>query len=179
MKNNCKIILMDDVHLEGRPPEMCQEFASKITKKISEVKSQGLIPIVICAGDIGEGLNGIEWAKQFDCEIVYICGNHEFWGQDYFEEIQNIKQKVSQPGYTHINFLHNEKKIIHNIRFVGSTLWTDLGQNYQWNTKNYVVRFHAAMGDFKRISASKWYTEKNTKKLNDFLSFNGLLVAAY
>lgn len=174
MKNNCKIILMDDVHLEGRPVDMCQQFASKIVKKITEVKLQGFTPIVVCAGDIGEGTTGIEWAKQFDCDVVYICGNHEYWGQDYFEEIKNVKYLVSKPGYSHIHFLHNDIIELHGIRFIGATLWTDLGQNFQWNGKNFVVRFHAAMGDFKRISAHQWYTDANIKKLNDFLSSNGL-----
>jgi Calcineurin-like phosphoesterase len=174
MNSNIRILLMDDVHLEGRPPEMCISFAQKIKTKIQDLKKSNLIPIVICAGDIGEGVTGIEWAKAFECDIVYVCGNHEFWGQDYFEEIKNIKDKVKLPGYEHIHFLYNETKVLHGVRFVGTTLWTNLGQDYNWTGKNYIIKYYAAIGDFKRITAKQWYTATNTLKLKTFLSENGV-----
>ena len=174
MENKCKIILMDDVHLEGRSSEMCTDFALKIINKIKEIKQQNYIPIVVCAGDIGEGITGIDWAKQFDCNVVYICGNHEFWGQDYYVEINSIKEKLKDPSYSHIKFLHNESVIIHGIKFIGATLWTDLGNSFNWKTKNLIVRFYSAMGDFKRITSKQWYTDENIKKLRHFLEINGV-----
>ena len=174
MNSNIKILLMDDVHLEGRPQEMCISFAQKINNKIQDLKKENLIPIVICAGDIGEGVTGVEWAKSFDCDVVYICGNHEFWGQDYFEEIKNIRNKVEQPGYEHIHFLYNETKVIHGVRFVGTTLWTNLAQDYNWTGKNYVIKYYSAIGDFKRITAKQWYTISNIDKLKSFLKGNGV-----
>lgn len=174
MENKCKIILMDDVHLEGRPSEMCSDFALKVINKIKEIKQQNYIPIIVCAGDIGEGTTGIDWAKQFNCEVVYICGNHEFWGQDYYNEINSIKEKIKEPSYSHIKFLHNESSIIHGIKFIGATLWTDLGSNFNWKEKNLVVRFYSAMGDFKRITAKQWYNDENIQKLRNFLNINGI-----
>lgn len=174
MNSNIRILLMDDVHLEGRPSEMCAAFAQKIKNKIQDLKKDNFIPIVICAGDIGEGVTGIEWAKSFDCDIIYVCGNHEFWGQDYFEEIQNIRNKIKQPGYSHIHFLYNEVKVIHGVRFVGTTLWTNLGQDYNWTSKNYIIKYYAAIGDFKRITAKQWYTPLNTDKLRNFLKTHGV-----
>ena len=165
---------MDDVHLEGRPAEMCADFSNQVNEKIVELKNNNFIPIVICAGDIGEGTTGIEWAKNFKCEVVYVCGNHEFWGQDYYDEINAINQKVKEPGYSHINFLYNETKIIHGVRFVGSTLWTDLGQHHKWESKNHIIKYYSALGDFKRITAKKWYSDDNIKNLKNFMQTQGV-----
>lgn len=174
MNPNVRILLMDDVHLEGRPQDMCLAFAKKIRNKVQELKKNNIIPIVICAGDIGEGTKGIEWAKSFDCDIIYVCGNHEFWGQDYFEEIKNVTDLVKSPGYNHIHFLYNETKVVHGIRFVGTTLWTNLAQDYSWTGKNYVIKYYAAIGDFRRITAKNWYTQINIEKLKIFLKNNGI-----
>lgn len=165
---------MDDVHLEGRPKEMCYEFSNQINEKITSLKNDNFIPVVICAGDIGEGLTGIEWAKDFKCDVIYVCGNHEFWGQDYYDEIHLAKQKVKHSDYSHIHFLHNETKIIHGTKFVGSTLWTNLGQHHKWKAKNYIIKYYSALGDFKRITAKEWYSDDNILKLKQFMQEHGV-----
>jgi predicted phosphodiesterase len=172
MKN--VLILMDDVHLEGRPDEMQLEFAKKVKEKIITIKNDGNNPIVICAGDIGEGISGVQWASQFQCEIIYICGNHEFWNGDFYEVPKAIVNFCSKPENKHIHFLNKESIILNGTRFIGATLWTSLGDYLPWLNKNYVIRFFGAMGDFKRSTAMAWYTESNINKLKNFLSYNGL-----
>jgi hypothetical protein len=172
--NNPKLILMDDVHLEGRPEEMRKDFAQKINEQIALIKKEKDIPIVICAGDIGENIEGMKWASQFDADIIYICGNHEFWGGDYDETIEQLRHFSQTPGMEKIHFLHNEECLLHGIRFLGSTLWTSIGNYLPWLEKNYAVRFYGAMGDFKRIKASKWYNPSNEKRLKNYLLKNGV-----
>lgn len=168
------LILMDDVHLEGRPPEMQEEFAQKIKEKIRIIRAQGNHPIVICAGDIGEGIAGVKWASQFACDILYICGNHEFWGGDFYQVPLAIKEFVALPANKHIRFLDKDSCIINGTRFIGATLWTSLGAFLPWFNKNYVVRFFGAMGDFKRTTAGSWYTPHNSARLKTFLSYHGI-----
>lgn len=166
------MLIMDDVHLEGRPPEMRREFINKIKARVSEINEMGKKPIVICAGDIGEGLEGITWISEIQAEIIYICGNHEFWNNDYYEVQQNLaKFAESMPN---IHFLNNNSIVINGIRFIGTTLWTSLGDFLPWENKNYVIRYFSAMGDFKRITAKKWYSSSNIARLNEFLSKNGI-----
>lgn len=174
MNKKVKILLMDDIHLEGRPETSHIEFRDEISKKVASLKEEGIHPIIIFAGDIGEGTTGIEWFQPIDCDIVYVLGNHEFWGQDYFEEIKSIQEKVKIPGFEHVRFLHNDTAIIANIRFIGGTLWSTIGSDFPWNNKNYVIRYHNVMGDFKRITAKGWYTEENIKRLRAYLEPNGV-----
>lgn len=172
--NKVKLILMDDVHIEGRPKEMIELFQEEISNLINKIKNQNLIPIVVMAGDIGEGFMGFDFAKNFECDVVYVFGNHEFWNQDYYTHIEKSKAHIKKLEYKHIHFLYNNSIILHDIKFVGSTLWTDLGYFLDWDSVNYVIKNYYLMGDFKKIKAESWYTEENTNKLKAFLSRNSV-----
>ena len=75
---------------------------------------------------------------------------------------------------SHIKYLSNDTIILHGIRFIGSTLWTSLGDYLPWYNKNYIIKYYMTMGDFKRSYAEKWYTPENEEKLFQFLSSNGV-----
>ena len=66
--------------------------------------------VIIAAGDIGVGLDGINWLTQFDQPVIYVLGNHEYWGQDYTDFIDQVWQASSG---TNVHFLENRfsKKI--------------------------------------------------------------------
>lgn len=81
--------------------------------------------VIIAAGDIGIGLDGISWLTQMDKPVIYVLGNHEYWGQDYIDFIDRVWQESSG---TNVNFLENESIIIDGVRFVGCSLWTDYGR---------------------------------------------------
>ncbi len=157
---NTVLFLIDDLHLEGRPEEMQKGFAEKLMSQINKSKSEGDSPILVCAGDISEKDAGMDWVKQFDVETIYICGNHEFWQNDYYEVIDLLKAKSQMPGYEKIHFLHNDEVIINGIRFLGSTMWTELGQSWAWVKRNYILKHFFSMADFKRITAHKFYRNK-------------------
>lgn len=172
--SNVTILLIDDVHLEHRKKEMQEDFANTLKNKISNVKANNFTPILVCAGDIHERTQGIEWLKQFECEIVYICGNHEFWGGDYFEVIKDIKLKNQEKGFEHIHFLHNEVVIIHGIRFIGGPLWTNFLADLPWIGKNKILENYHSMADFKKITAKDFYKNKNNvQSLIKVLELNG------
>lgn len=86
--------------------------------------------VTILAGDIGEGLQGLEWALTIDRPVVYVMGNHEFYGQQSMETLW--RQAREMVAGTHVHLLENESVLINdphnpgmNIRFLGATLWTD------------------------------------------------------
>jgi Icc-related predicted phosphoesterase len=78
--------------------------------------------VVVLAGDIGVGLEGLRWAEaSFPNKLViYVPGNHEF----YHHDIALIGElKAQSPG--HIQVLDNDQVEIDGVRFLGSILWTD------------------------------------------------------
>lgn len=159
------LFLVDDLHLEGRPTEMQNNFAEQLGAQLTICKEAGNTPILICAGDISEKDAGIEWAAQFKVETVYVCGNHEFWNNDYYDVIDTLKAKVKQPEYSHVHFLHNDEVILHGIRFLGATLWTELGQGWAWAKRNYILKHFFSMADFRKITARKFY--QNSAKVDE------------
>ena len=78
--------------------------------------------VVILAGDIGVGLEGLRWteARFPDKPVIYVPGNHEFYHHDLalIEEL-----KAEAPGRIHV--LNDDQVIIDGVRFLGSILWTD------------------------------------------------------
>lgn len=124
------------------------------------------IPPIACdvhilAGDIGVGLMGLDWAvKVFTRPVIYVMGNHEFYGQRTVREFW--KKARAKVAGTHVHVLENETVILAGVRFVGASLWTDFGL-HGWTQQKAMMR-HAAdsMNDYARIrvrrSGATWQT---------------------
>lgn len=105
-----KIHILSDIHLE---------FGGL---RLPEVEAD----VTVLAGDIGVGLQGIEWALQtipWHRPVIYVMGNHEFYGQRVMLEVWKAARKKVKG--THIHLLENEAVEIEGVRFLGCTLWTD------------------------------------------------------
>ena len=120
---NVLLMVLSDLHLEGYPPHIIDNKTKEIVKKIQFEKKKNKKVIVVLAGDIGEGVAGAKWAKNLPTEVIYICGNHEFYNQDYTENIKHIR---SECRFSNVAFLYNEEITLHGIRFLGATLWSDM-----------------------------------------------------
>jgi Icc-related predicted phosphoesterase len=121
--------------------------------------------VVILAGDIGVGLRGIEWAAgQFPkVPVIYVPGNHEFYGHDIVLIEELVKQ--SPPN---IHVLNNDKAMIDGVRFVGSTLWTDFklhGEGEAWFSRQRAKR---SIEDFAAIkNCGRPFTPEASVDLHD------------
>src|ERR1700730_2934275 len=103
-----KIRVLSDLHLE---------FQQWIPPKADA-------DVIVLAGDIDVGIRGIEWARtSFPLSpIVYVPGNHEFYGghmQDLLEEL------IAQGRRMGVDVLDRREVVIGGVRFLGVTLWTD------------------------------------------------------
>lgn len=104
--------------------------------------------VAVLAGDIGVGTGGIEWAaRQFpDMPVVYVPGNHEFYGHD----VRNTNL-LSAAARSNIHVLSDHACEIDGVRFVGSTLWTDFklyGEGEAWYSRQ---KAQAFIEDFESI----------------------------
>lgn len=84
-------------------------------------------PDVVCfLGDIGNGTEPLDYMKEvktkYDCEILYVVGNHEFYHHQYDTMLVDIKTKAEEFG---IRVLDNETVEINGHHFIGATCWTD------------------------------------------------------
>jgi Icc-related predicted phosphoesterase len=78
--------------------------------------------VVILAGDIGVGMEGLRWAQvRFpDRPVIYVPGNHEFYHHDL-----SLTEELKAQAPAHIHVLNDDQVIIDGVRFLGSILWTD------------------------------------------------------
>lgn len=61
-------------------------------------------------------------------ETLYVMGNHEYY-RHRFPDIQNSYRK--QASINNVTFLEKNQVIIKGVRFLGTTLWTDLSDPIQ------------------------------------------------
>lgn len=104
--------------------------------------------IVVLAGDINVGVKGLIWAANFKQQVLYILGNHEFYGRS----IMGLKREIKEHAkcYSNVHVLDNDSITIHDVTFHGCTLWTDF-ELYG----NATLSMHYAkerISDFRRIS---------------------------
>jgi len=102
-----RINYFSDVHLEFGP----------------QVSPDNDADIIIAAGDIGIFKQGIKWLKKINKPVVYVAGNHEFYGYEYNQTLQMLREECKG---TSIHFLENDTFIHKGVRFLGCSLWADL-----------------------------------------------------
>lgn len=104
--------------------------------------------VVVLAGDIGVGLEGLYWAQSYftDTPVIYVPGNHEF----YHHDIALIDElKACAPNNIYV--LNNDEVEIDGVRFLGCVLWTDFalfGEADKWFS---MQRARQGMNDFAII----------------------------
>ena len=125
-----KIQIISDVHLEfgsfKLPEEQCD--------------------VLVAAGDIGVGLEGIEWLQTLDIPVIYVAGNHEYWGY----EMQDLQEDlIAISNGSNVRFLEKKSVVVKGVRFIGCTLWTDFNE---CDDEDMMEDLQNIMNDFRYIS---------------------------
>jgi len=77
---------------------------------------------VILAGDIARPEQALEWACQLDKPVLYVPGNHEFYGGSIPVTLRRLRQLCEG---TRVQLLDRDEVHMGRVRFLGATLWTD------------------------------------------------------
>ncbi|MEA3413230.1 MAG: metallophosphoesterase [Pseudomonadota bacterium] len=123
------IQILSDVHLEFGPLEVTADRAD----------------VLVAAGDIGVGCEGLDWLEQFSCPVIYVGGNHEYWHHDLSALEGELRDRTRG---SNIEFLENRSVTIGDCRFLGCTLWTDFSGADELE----MAQVFLAMNDFRYIS---------------------------
>ena len=139
-----KIHQLSDLHLEFAPHRLQVVDAD----------------VIALAGDIGIGLEGIRWAasllQETKADIIYICGNHEFYGHEIHQLHAEIKAFVASNSEGRLHFLDDEQVVIDGVRFLGSTLWTDLKLFGDDLKDECMLEGNQSLNDFRLIDIGEW-----------------------
>jgi Icc-related predicted phosphoesterase len=144
--------------------------------------------VVVLAGDIHEGVAGLKWAREGfpDKPIVYVAGNHEFYGSHWTRQIDDMREAANKYD---IEFLEANAIDLGGIRFLGCSLWTDfmlMGidkfepamrhaksnmNDYHYIKIGRTAEFHWAEGKYlvpelariRHVGSSEWLAKKLNK----------------
>ena len=119
---NIRISVMSDLHLEFNPPGLSSPSLAPLNGKVD---------IVLLAGDIDDREHVSNYPKRLADElnvpIIWIAGNHEYYGGSIEEETQAFHESCEFDPLVH--FLQDccwQGDVRgYKVRVLGSTLWTD------------------------------------------------------
>lgn len=110
-----KIQIASDLHLDLLP---------KIEGPEPSLIEQTDADVLVLAGDIHDGYQGIRRFSNWKSGqvIIYVAGNHEYYGHVYMAKLGQMQVCAEQAG---VHFLERKEIVIQGVRFLGATLWTD------------------------------------------------------
>lgn len=78
--------------------------------------------LVILAGDVARPEQAIDWANQFAVPVIYVPGNHEFYGGSLAGTLDSLRRRTIG---SRVHVLDRDEFRINGVRFLGCTLWSD------------------------------------------------------
>jgi predicted phosphodiesterase len=131
-----RIQILSDLHLEYAPFQPDPPDAD----------------VIVLAGDTAPGTAGIEWARaQFPgVPVLYVAGNHEFYGEDFPGLIGRLRAGADAD----VHVLERDQVMIDNVRFLGCSLWSDFdyaGVEQRGHSMRVCARI---VNDFKQIQVT-------------------------
>lgn len=138
-----KIKLWSDLHFE---------FKEHMFDHIWDDNNDMSDVTLLLAGDIDLGSSNTEFIESV-CgkfkHVLRICGNHEFYHNDFSKVIADWTE-YELGGPDNFHFLHNDSRILDGVRFIGGTMWTS------FDNSNPMVMSYAQrkMNDYSEIKCA-------------------------
>lgn len=109
--------------------------------------------VVVLAGDINSPPSrAIEWAADtFRKPIIYVAGNHEFYGFTILDEIERAQKAAARHR---VHFLEKDSVRIGYVSFFGCTLWSDFALQGDSLVSHAMVAAKRDLKDFQQITYS-------------------------
>jgi len=140
-----RVWVLSDLHLEVEP----LHYSLKIPNA----------NLCVMAGDLHRpAAAGVQWLSEHilpHMPVVYVPGNHEFYGNSIKEGLSEGRQAAAA-DHLNLHLLSDACAVIEGVRFVGATLWTYY--ELMGNGSTAALAMHYAkerMNDYRMIAMSK------------------------
>ena len=118
------------------------------------------------AGDIVRPFEGCAWAQRLGKPVIYVAGNHEFYGGSIDGTIAALREHSAD---TAIHLLETNELIVEGVRFLGTTLWSDFSIVDEAERAQAEGLALAMIRDFSRIradsSADRFFSPADSTEL--------------
>jgi len=132
--------------------DLHNEFYRAKNVPTPDLSPPGDIDLLVFAGDIDKGVRGMEFAisqsLKFGVPAVYIPGNHEFYGANYYSTLRKMEALTKNSAVT---LLSDKVTVINGVQFIGATLWTDYDVFSRQNRKLIMMGARSIMTDYAKI----------------------------
>lgn len=136
-----RIQLASDLHLEKLPAKL-REQAPELISPSPEAD------LLVLAGDIHNDVAGIELFKDWPVPVLYVPGNHEFYGLRWPGALSHMRRACEG---TSITLLDKDEIVIDGVRFLGATLWSDFRINKNYPTESAMQTAQTQLLDYFEI----------------------------
>jgi len=82
-------------------------------------------------------------------QVFYIMGNHEHYNSIFHKTLPQLKEGFANHGMDKIQFFDNDSKVVDDVVFIGSTLWSDFENGNDLS----MYRCGRSMNDFRIIGS--------------------------
>lgn len=148
--------LLSDLHLTGNDPFRYTDHFEHVC---------------VLAGDISEGMHGVEWAVARipeHIQVLYVPGNHEYYMHEY--NALNARFAHHNTRGTHVTVLLDDVVTIGDVEFAGSTMWTNFA--LYGNPIRHAFSWKTGLAD------SRWITyNERALRPQDFMDWNAKSLA--
>jgi 3',5'-cyclic AMP phosphodiesterase CpdA len=79
--------------------------------------------VLVLAGDVAKGSRALDLFGDWPCPVVYVPGNHEFYGGEVAAVLAELQQRADD--FPNVKVLAPGTWEHGGVRFIGCTLWTD------------------------------------------------------
>jgi predicted phosphodiesterase len=152
-----RLLILSDLHVEHAPFE----------------RPQAQFDVVVLAGDIHNGPQAIQWARETfpHWPIIQVAGNHEFFGAQRDACLDHMRQSAHR---LNVHFLENDAVEIDGVHFFGATLWTDYrvferpGRPFQIPAQQAMQANLNMIADYWKIEESpgQWFMPSDAVRLH-------------
>jgi predicted phosphodiesterase len=142
-----------------RPPSLRIQYVSDLHGRFKWVQRDPLADVLVVAGDLGDGDPDLTPLFKWPVPVVYVLGNHEFYGEDVHLLVADLRRRTEG---TNVHFLEQDVWTHRGVRFLGCTGWTDFCDQNSW----LMTAAHAQMSDYRRIGAAAWL--RQSERMNSF-----------
>lgn len=80
------------------------------------------VDVLVLAGDVHKHIGAIDLYRDYPVPVVYVCGNHEFYGSEMATVLSDLRQRSMG---TSVYLLEKDELVLGQTRFLGTTMWTD------------------------------------------------------
>ena len=128
----------------------------------ADIRLEERVDVLVLAGDIDSAKNVVnrvvEIANGKADHIVFVCGNHEFYGNRVDKAFRQINEQLQ--NHKNIHFLNDSFVDLDGYKFLGGTCWTDF--ELDGNKPLAMEMARNMMNDYRRIQV---YSDGSYRKL--------------